>query len=73
MVIDADFVFKFISVSIVLISALTAIYVRIMMCITKINTRQDAHEKHCEEHKQILNGDLKTIREDIKLLLQKLK
>ena len=71
MVIDADFIFKFIGVSIVVISGLTAIYVKIMVCITDIKARQDTHEKACEDHKTTLRDDLRTIRDDIKKLLSR--
>jgi len=71
MEVSPELVLKILSLMIVLVAALTAIYVKIMVNIARLDTRQGSHEKNCEEHKEILNGDLKTIRDDIKKLLSR--
>lgn len=69
MVIDADFVFKFLSVSIVVVAGLTAIYVRLMVLTTRVSTRQTSHEKSCEERNAKLDTDMAVIQSDIKTLI----
>lgn len=54
-----------------IIGSFVAIYVKLASNIAATNARQESHEKHCEDSKEVLQSNLQEIRSSINTLLSR--